>query len=419
MKRKIIIGVIVGLIGVVGTVGAITGYAYISKPDIKIDDTNVSDDIKPLSDEKIDIDLNYDDIVYKDGKMYFKKYVVMLGQGDYPITVNDKDELVCRGGIVGNGVKIADKQFGDLSSVEVVDNDGIYKDYKLEITFDPFIIKEITFEIKDGKENITEEKDVSFKDFKNKENNFNKVRSEYDVQQRIRKVMRGFDGGAISMSIMRVHDSEGKYTFAKFYGDEARTAFAGFGILNDETGEVYTNDFGGGSNNIVDVVLLNGNFYGILTSGDVSLLNLDNWKITQDKKYENRAKALGTQGRYLGTSGDYIYLKYTNGNSESLVSFNTKTGEFSKAYKGENNNLHIQDMNNGYIIFTDGTKEDSKNLEIGRLNGNTIDIIQKNIESLNKGQAIVNDEYIAVEKTKFKEGTKNVEETDIELYKLK
>lgn len=420
MKKKTIIGVIAaGLIGVIGTVGAITGYAYTSKPNIKIEDTNVADDMKPLTEEKIDSDLNYDDIVYKDGKMYFKKYVLALEDGKYPMKVNDKNELVCRGDILGKGVKIADKQFGDLSSVEVIEYDGIYKDYKLETVLDPFIPKEITFEIKDGKENITEEKDILFKDFKNRENNFNKVRAEYNVQQRIRMVMQGFKGGALSMGIMRVHDSNGKYTFSKFYSDESRTVVIGYGILNDETGEVYMGMSSEGNKNIADVVLLDGKFYAILSSGDVSLLNLDNWEMKYEKEYKNKVKALKTNARYLGTSGDYIYLKYTNGQSESLVAFNTKTGEYSKAYKGENNNLHIQDVNDGYIIFTDGTNEESKKLEIGHLNGNTIEILQKNIESLDKGQAIVNKEYIAVEKSKFKEGAKEVIETDVELYKLK
>ena len=75
--------------------------------------------------------------------MYFKKYVLILGKGDYSITVNDKNELVCRGSVIGKGVTISDKKFGDLSSVEVVENYEIYKVYPSDIALDPFIPKKL------------------------------------------------------------------------------------------------------------------------------------------------------------------------------------------------------------------------------------------------------------------------------------
>ncbi|MGV3026414.1 hypothetical protein ACED96_11920 [Clostridium thermobutyricum] len=420
MKKKVIVGVItVGFVGVIGTVGAIAGYSYSKKPDLKIEETNFEGDNKLLNKEKIDSDLNYDDIIYKDGKVYFKKYVLILGKGDYSITVNDKNELVCRGSVIGKGVTISDKKFGDLSSVEVVENYEIYKVYPSDIALDPFIPKEITFEIKDGKEKIIEEKDISFKDFKNRKDNFNKVKAEYDVQQRISKVMKEFNREVLAIGIMRVHDSDGKYTFVKFYSDESRTMLTGYGVLNDETGEVYLNRTIDSNKNIVDIVLVDGKFYGVLSSGNIVLLNLSDWQIKYEREYKNILKGLKTRARYLGTSGDYIYLKYINGESESLVSFNTKTGEFSKAYKGENNNLHIEDVNDGYIIFSDGSGEKAKKIDIGHLNGNTIEIIKKDIEKLDKEKVIFNDEYIAVEKSKLKDGTKEVIGTELELYKLK
>ncbi len=420
MKKKVIVGVItVGFVGVIGTIGAIAGYSYSKKPDLKIEETNFEGDNKLLNKEKIDSDLNYDDIIYKDGKVYFKKYVLILGKGDYSITVNDKNELVCRGSVIGKGVTISDKKFGDLSSVEVVENYEIYKVYPSDIALDPFIPKEITFEIKDGKEKIIEEKDISFKDFKNRKDNFNKVKAEYDVQQRISKVMKEFNREVLAIGIMRVHDSDGKYTFIKFYSDESRTMLTGYGVLNDETGEVYLNRTIDSNKNIVDIVLVDGKFYGVLSSGNIVLLNLKDWQIKYEKEYKNILKGLKTRARYLGTSGDYIYLKYINGESESLVSFNTKTGEFSKAYKGENNNLHIEDVNDGYIIFSEGSGEKSKKVDIGHLNGNTIEIIKKDIEKLDKEKVILNDEYIAVEKSKLKDGTKEVIGTELELYKLK
>lgn len=417
MKKKVIVGVIT--VGFVGVIGTIAGYSYSKKPDLKIEETNFEGDNKLLNKEKIDSDLNYDDIIYKDGKVYFKKYVLILGKGDYSITVNDKNELVCRGSVIGKGVTISDKKFGDLSSVEVVENYEIYKVYPSDIALDPFIPKEITFEIKDGKEKIIEEKDISFKDFKNRKDNFNKVKAEYDVQQRISKVMKEFNREVLAIGIMRVHDSDGKYTFVKFYSDESRTMLTGYGVLNDETGEVYLNRTIDSNKNIVDIVLVDGKFYGVLSSGNIVLLNLSDWQIKYEKEYKNILKGLKTRTRYLGTSGDYIYLKYINGESESLVSFNTKTGEFSKAYKGENNNLHIEDVNDGYIIFSEGSGEKSKKVDIGHLNGNTIEIIKKDIEKLDKEKVILNDEYIAVEKSKLKDGTKEVIGTELELYKLK
>lgn len=420
MKKKVIVGVItIGIVGVVGTVGAIAGYSYSKKPNLKIEETKFEGDNKLLNKEKIDSDLNYDDIIYKDGKVYFKKYVVILGKGDSPITVNDQNELVCDGGIIGKGVTISDKKFGDLSSVEVIDKSGIYEVVNQWIRLDPFITKEITFEIKDGKEKIIEEKDISFKDFKNRKDNFNKVRPEYDVQQRLSKIMKEFKGGTLAVGIMRVHDSDGKYTFVRFYSDEARTMLTGYGILKDETGEAYLDTSNDSNENIVDVVLVNGKFYGVLSSGNIVLLNLSDWQIKYEKEYKNILKGLKTRARYLGTSGDYIYLKYMNGESESLVSFNTKTGEFSKAYKGENNNLHIEDVNDGYIIFSDGSGEKAKKIDIGHLNGNTIEIIKKDIEKLDKEKVIFNDEYIAVEKSKLKDGTKEVIGTEVEIYNLK